>query len=89
MAIRDEEIRMLLDASDRLVSSVSCVFWRYMSSRVDWQEKMSYVKGPKGTGKTTLILQHIKETFGAGSDKAFGCVPPRCSSRRSRSMVAA
>ena len=70
MAVQDEEIRMLLDASDRLVSSVSCVFRRYMSSRIDWQEKMSCVKGPKGTGKTTLILQHIKETFGAGSDKA-------------------
>ena len=68
--VSQNEIRMLLDASDRLISFVPMDFRRYLSSKVDWDEKMLCIKGPKGTGKTTLILQHIKETFGAGSSNA-------------------
>ncbi|MCR5413469.1 MAG: AAA family ATPase [Kiritimatiellae bacterium] len=41
-----------------------------MADKIDWNEKMLCVKGPKGTGKTTLLLQHVKETFGASSSKA-------------------
>lgn len=68
--MRDEEIQMLLDASDRLVAGVQMDFRRYLAQGIDWNEKTVCVKGPKGTGKTTLILQHVKETFGAGSGKA-------------------
>ena len=68
--VSQNEIRMLLEASDRLISFVPMDFRRYLSSKVDWNEKMLCIKGPKGTGKTTLILQHIKETFGAGSSNA-------------------
>ena len=63
--VSQNEIRMLLEASDRLISFVPTVFRRYLASKVNWGEKMLCIKGPKGTGKTTLILQHIKETFGA------------------------
>ena len=68
--MHDSEIQMLVDASDRLVSGASMDFRRYLCPRIDWGEKLLCVKGPKGTGKTTLILQHVKETFGAGSGKA-------------------
>lgn len=68
--VSQNEIRMLLEASDRLISFVPTVFRRYLASKVDWDEKMLCIKGPKGTGKTTLILQHIKETFGVGSSNA-------------------
>ena len=68
--VSQNEIRMLLEASDRLISFVPTGFRRYLANKVDWDEKMLCIKGPKGTGKTTLILQHIKETFGAGSSHA-------------------
>ena len=68
--VSQNEIRMLLEASDRLISFVPTGCRRYLASKVDWGEKMLCIKGPKGTGKTTLILQHIKETFGAGSSNA-------------------
>ena len=68
--MQEDEIQMLIDASDRLVSAVTTDFKRSISPRIDWSEKMLCIKGPKGTGKTTLILQHLKEAFGAGSDKA-------------------
>lgn len=69
--MQDGEIQMLIDASDRLVSGVSTNFRRYLFPRIDWNEYLLCIKGPKGTGKTTLILQHVKDTFGAGSGKAI------------------
>ncbi len=67
----DEDIKMLTEASDRLISRVPMQFRRYLAPDIDWNEKMLCIKGPKGTGKTTMILQHIKETFGSESDKAI------------------
>ena len=66
----DTNIRTLLDSSARLVSSVSMRFRRYLQARIDWRDRLICIKGPKGTGKTTLILQHIRETFGAQSERA-------------------
>ena len=66
----DSEIQMLIDASDRLVDGVPLHFMRYLADKIDWNDRLVCIKGPKGTGKTTLILQHIKETFGAGSQRA-------------------
>ena len=68
--MRDEDIQMLIDASDRLVGAVTTDFRRYIAPRIDWNEGMLCIKGPKGTGKTTLMLQHMKDVFGAGSGKA-------------------
>ena len=66
----DSEISILLETSDRLTEGTETDFHRYLYPKIDWEEDLLCVKGPKGTGKTTLILQHIKETFGAASDKA-------------------
>ena len=68
--IQADEIGILIDASDRLVSGVSTDFRRYLSSQVNWSERLLCIKGPKGTGKTTIVLQHMKDVFGAGSGKA-------------------
>jgi len=66
----DAEIAVLVETSDRLVEDVSSAFHRYLCGRIDWDEDLLCVKGPKGTGKTTLMLQHIKEVFGSASEKA-------------------
>lgn len=34
---------------------------RYMYDRVNWDARMFGLVGPRGVGKTTMILQHIKE----------------------------
>ena len=65
-----KEIEPLLMASERLVSETEMGFRRYLCEQIDWKDRLICIKGPKGTGKTTLILQHIKEAFGAHSDKA-------------------
>ena len=68
--IQADEIKILIDASDRMVSSVSTDFRRYLSSKIDWSEQLLCIKGPKGTGKTTIVLQHMKDAFGIGSGRA-------------------
>jgi len=66
----DSEILPLIETSDRLIADVSIDFHRYLYGKIDWDEELVCLKGPKGTGKTTLILQHIKETFGVASEVA-------------------
>lgn len=53
----------------RLIESVSPTK-RYLYDRIDWKERCIGILGARGTGKTTLMLQHIKERY-AGSDKAL------------------
>ena len=39
-------------------------FERYLKSRIDWNNRLIAITGARGTGKTTLLLQHIKEEHG-------------------------
>ena len=64
------EMEPLLEASERLVGETSLTFKRSLYWQIDWNDRLICIKGPKGTGKTTLILQHIRETFGVHTDKA-------------------
>ena len=70
MQMTAKDVEPLLVASERLVAATEMAFRRYLCARIDWRDRLICIKGPKGTGKTTLILQHIKETFGARSEKA-------------------
>ena len=38
-------------------------FHRYLFYEIDWEDKLIGIKGPRGCGKTTLLLQHIKQSF--------------------------
>lgn len=65
-----DDVEPLIRASERLVAETEMDFRRYLCAEIDWNDRLICIKGPKGTGKTTLILQHMKETFGARSEKA-------------------
>lgn len=69
--MEDADTKQLLAASDRLISRVPMDCKRYLFLRIDWNDRLICIKGPKGTGKTTLIHQHIRETFGIGSNKCI------------------
>ncbi len=49
--------------SHRVVSQVSMDFKRDLHSIINWNARIIGIKGPKGVGKSTLLKQHIKETF--------------------------
>ena len=66
-----EEIEPIFRTSNRLIRETDCSFHRYLAGEIDWAEPLVCIMGARGAGKTTLMLQHVKETFGEGSDKAI------------------
>ena len=55
--------------SDYQVSKISTRFKRYLFERIDWNSRLIGIKGARGTGKTTLILQKMAE-LGINAPKA-------------------
>ena len=49
----------------QLLSRTDISFMRYLYPQIKWGNRLIGITGARGTGKTTLLLQHIKKTFGA------------------------
>jgi len=60
----------LIRKSIRKINDTDTSFKRYLYEKVDWSDRLIFIKGARGTGKTTLLLQHLKETTGT-SDEAL------------------
>jgi len=45
---------------DKLLRETTSTFHRYMYNRVDWNARIVGLLGPRGVGKTTMVLQYIK-----------------------------
>ena len=48
---------------DKLLRETTSTFHRYMYDRIDWQARVVGLLGPRGVGKTTMVLQYIKENL--------------------------
>ena len=46
-------------------------FVRSLESQINWNARLVCIRGARGTGKTTLMLQHIKKTFGNNLEKVI------------------
>lgn len=46
----------------KLLSLVKTDIHRYLFNEIDWSQRLIGIKGQRGVGKTTLLLQHIKES---------------------------
>ena len=44
---------------------------RMLMDEIDWNERMIGIKGTRGVGKTTFLLQYAKEKFGANDRKCL------------------
>ena len=53
----------LYKAYGRLLTETDLNFTRYLYKSINWDNRLIVIKGAKGVGKTTLLLQHIKRTF--------------------------
>lgn len=51
-----------------LLEETKLDFTRYLYSQINWDNRLILIKGPKGVGKTTMLLQHIKRTFTNAND---------------------
>ena len=53
----------LQERFSKLLLEVSTDYHRYMYDRIDWNNRMIGLTGPRGVGKTMLILQYLKENL--------------------------
>ena len=61
----------LFDFFYRELRKTDLAFQRYLMDEIDWEGRLSAITGARGTGKTTLILQHIKHRFGNSPKEAL------------------
>lgn len=54
-----------------LVEHTSAPVRRTLMDEIDWSHRMIGIKGTRGVGKTTLLLQYAKEHFGAHDRKCL------------------
>ena len=56
-------MQTLFEYSNRLISNVDKKFTRYLYNRIHWENRLIGIVGPRGVGKTTLVLQYIKNNL--------------------------
>lgn len=61
----------LLLNSENLLNRVSLTFRRYLYFQINWNNRLIGIKGSRGTGKTTMLLQWLKEVDIPTRQKAY------------------
>jgi len=64
------DIDYFYSISARRIALTKSGFHRYLYKKINWGNRLICIKGSRGVGKSTLILQHIKESF-TNYDKAL------------------
>lgn len=57
------EVQPLFDNYHRKIAKVDLKFKRYLYSQINWKARMIGIKGARGVGKTTMLLQHILDNY--------------------------
>ncbi len=61
----------LFEIFDLKLRATPLKFKRFLFDLIDWDNRLISIQGARGAGKTTLILQHIRETFKTPSNKVL------------------
>jgi hypothetical protein len=69
--LTSEDVEILIETSNRQIREETSTFHRYLMDEIDWRDRLICIKGAKGTGKTTLMRQRMKEHFGIDSRLAL------------------
>ena len=56
---------------DYLIEHVDAPVRRLLMDEIDWNDRMIGIKGTRGVGKTTFLLQYAKENFGPGDKRCL------------------
>lgn len=57
------ELQPLYDSYHRKIAKIDLRFKRYLYNQINWKARIISIKGARGVGKTTLLLQHILENY--------------------------
>ncbi len=63
----------LFERHDEYVSTVPMEYVRSMMDKIDWSLRLIAIKGPKGVGKSTLMLQYIRRNFAPDDRHVLYC----------------
>lgn len=58
-----QDILPLVNQFNNKMNEVDLTFKRYLHDKINWKARLIGIKGARGVGKSTLLLQHIKESF--------------------------
>ncbi len=61
---------IFFDEQQRVLKRVRSDKKRYLYNQINWDERTILITGQRGVGKTTMMLQHLKENF-SNSSKAL------------------
>lgn len=62
---------VLFEFQENLLRPVTNNFRRYLHNQINWGQRMIGIKGPRGAGKTTLMLQHLKYDLGIPANALY------------------
>ena len=62
--MEDSKFEVFVEKFNNQLRKLNVTFRRGLIDEIEWTEKLICIKGARGVGKTTLILQYIKEKFG-------------------------
>ena len=56
---KNRTMEQLFEYSNKLINEVDVNFTRYLYNDINWNNRLLGVVGPRGVGKTTMVLQYI------------------------------
>ena len=65
------DFTIFFQEQQRLLRRLSLVNKRYLYTQINWKGRCSLIIGRRGVGKTTLMLQYLKENYEVTSSKAL------------------
>lgn len=61
----------LFEFQENIIRPVKNDFRRYLHDQINWDQRMIGIKGPRGAGKTTLMLQRLKFDLGTPTEALY------------------
>ncbi len=59
--MEDKDVESLLRSMERRIDGAETDYHRPLYGEIDWDDRLVCITGAKGTGKTTMMLQYLKE----------------------------
>lgn len=61
--MEERDVEKIYRSYRRKLKDTPLLFTRFLYERINWNDRLIGIKGARGVGKTTLMLQHIKRNF--------------------------
>lgn len=63
IVMEQAELQPLYDSYHRKIAKIDLRFKRYLYDQINWKARIISIKGARGVGKTTMLLQHILDNY--------------------------